>query len=195
MADTRERSPINAAMHRREETVQRPRLTLVDLPQSAAPRTTAPTRPASRLRSRSARFTLDATATVRARLATVTDDCWQCRSKVRGVVGVIVDPQHTPDGTGFLPFDDVAEGLAEVLDPRTLDARRIGDLRHRDSPGVPGGYLSNGCAECDALIGRFRLEDLLTEHLQNGGTYAQLDIGVVVDLPLEAQPVRLTALG
>ena len=43
---------------------------------------------------------------------------------------------------------------------------------HRESPGVAGGYLANGCIECDALIGRFQLEDLLHEHLQSGGTYA-----------------------
>jgi hypothetical protein len=59
---------------------------------------------------------------------------------------------------------------------------------------VPGGYLSNGCIECDALIGRFHLEDLLHEHLIDGGTFAQLDIGVPVELPLGV-PARRTALG
>ncbi len=105
-----------------------------------------------------------------------------------------MDPAVTVDGTGFLPFEAVAEQLAATLDRRTLAARRIGDLKHRDSPGVPGGYLSNGCFECDALIGRFHLEDLLHEHLMNGRSYAQLDIGVRVDLPLTAAG-RLTALG
>ena len=68
-------------------------------------------------------------------------------------------------------------------------------LRHRDSPGVAGGYVANGCIECDALIGRFQLEDLLNEHLHNGGTYAQLDIGVPVELPAVALAQRLTAHG
>ena len=120
---------------------------------------------------------------VRARLAAITDRCWQCRTKVRGIVGVLVDPARTPDSTGFLPFDDVAEMLADRLDPRALAGRRIGRVAHRESPGVAGGYLANGCIECDALIGRFQLEDLLHEHLQAGGTYAQLDIGVPVELP------------
>jgi hypothetical protein len=120
---------------------------------------------------------------VPARLAVVVDRCWQCRTKVRGVVGVLVEPARTADGTGFLPFDDVAAELARRVDARALQKRGIGELRHRDSPGVAGGYLSNGCIDCDALIGRFQLEDLLHEHLQAGGTHAQLDIGIRVELP------------
>jgi hypothetical protein len=107
---------------------------------------------------------------------------------------VLVDPALTSDRHGFLPFDAIGPQLADALDERTLAARRIGALKHRESPGVPGGYLSNGCFECDALIGRFHLEDLLHEHLMDGRSYAQLDIGVRVDLPLTAAG-RLTALG
>jgi hypothetical protein len=128
------------------------------------------------------------------RLLTVEDRCWQCRSKVRAIVGVLVEPSLTSDRHGFLPFDAIAPQLAAALDERTLAARRIGALKHRESPGVPGGYLSNGCFECDALIGRFHLEDLLHEHLMQGGTHPQLDIGVPVELPLGV-PARLTALG
>jgi hypothetical protein len=128
---------------------------------------------------------------VRARLVAVTDRCWQCRTKVRGVVGILVEPTRTPDGTGFLAFDDVAEMLVEYVDPRALARRGIGELRHRDSPGVAGGYVANGCIECDALIGRFQLQDLLHEHLHAGGTYAQLDIGVPVELPAVALARRL----
>ena len=133
-------------------------------------------------------------APVPARLLTVEDRCWQCRSKVRAIVGVSVEPALTPDGKGFLPFDAIARQLATAVDERTLAARRIGPLKHRESPGLPGGYLSNGCIECDALIGRFHLEDLLHEHLMGCGSHAQLDIGVPVELPL-GLPTRLTALG
>src|SRR3954464_873810 len=97
------------------------------------------------------------------RLLTVEDRCWQCRSKVRAIVGVLVDPALTTDRHGFLPFDAVAPQLAAALAARPLAARRIGALKHRESPGVPGGYLSNGCFEYDALLGRFHLEDLLHE--------------------------------
>src|SRR3954467_8954954 len=72
------------------------------------------------------------------RLLTVEDRCWQCRSKVRAIVGVLVDPALTTDKHGFVPFEAVAPQLASALDSRTLAARRIGDLRHRESPGVPG---------------------------------------------------------
>lgn len=147
------------------------------------------------LRDRTPRVADPNEPTVRARLAAVTDSCWQCRTKVRGVVGVLVDPSRTPDGSGFLRFDAVSEMLAEHVDPRALAGRRIGALRHRDSPGVAGGYIANGCIECDALIGRFQLEDLLHEHLQAGGTYAQLDIGIPVDLPAVALARRFSALG
>jgi hypothetical protein len=128
------------------------------------------------------------------RLLAVADRCWQCRSKVRAIVGVAVDPDRTSDRNGFLPFDAIGDQLARTVDRRTLAVRRIGELKHRESPGVPGGYLSNGCIECDALIGRFHLEDLLHEHLMGGGTHAQLDIGVPVELP-RGVPSRLTALG
>jgi hypothetical protein len=147
------------------------------------------------LRDRAPRAQDPAEPVVRARLAALTDRCDVCRTKVRGVVGVLIDAARTPDKSGFLPLADIDELLIERVDPRALAARRIGPLRHRDSPGILGGYIGNGCIECDALIGRFRLTDLLHEHLQAGGTYAQLDIGVPVDLPAVALARRVTAHG
>jgi hypothetical protein len=130
---------------------------------------------------------------MRARVLGVTDRCWQCRSRVRAIVGALVDGEHTPDGSGFLTLDDIAEHLADALDARELALRRIGPLKHRQSPGVEGGYIANGCIECDALLGRFALEDLLNEHLVAGGSYAQLDVGIAVDLALTA-PGQLRAI-
>jgi hypothetical protein len=120
------------------------------------------------------------TSAARVRVLAIADRCWNCRAKVRGVVGVLVD---TSAGASFVAFTDVAEALACSTDPRTLAARGIGALRHRDSPGIPGGYVSNGCVECDELVGRILLDDLLDEHMRNGGSYAQLDTGLAVHLP------------
>jgi hypothetical protein len=126
------------------------------------------------------RSPLSGATSARARVLAITDRCWKCRAKVRGVVGVLVD---TSAGPTFVSFTEVAEALAHSTDARTLAARGIGALRHRDSPGIQGGYVSNGCLECDELVGRILLDDLLDEHLRNGGTYAQLDTGLAVHLP------------
>lgn len=135
--------------------------------------------------------------TVRARVAALTDTCWCCRQKVRAVVGVLVDPQLTVDGSGFVPLESVDAALLASVDRNALYRRGIGELRHRDSPGVEGGYIANGCIECDALIGRFHLEDLLTEHRNAGGSNGRLDIGIPVELELRPAERRsgLTALG
>jgi hypothetical protein len=86
------------------------------------------------------------------------------------------------DRSGFLPLADVDRILLAVLDAGALAERGIGALRHRHSPGVQGGYVSNGCPECDALVGRFRLDDLLAEHLALGGVLADLAVDITVDL-------------
>ena len=124
-------------------------------------------------------------ALARARVLTITDRCWSCSMKVRGVVGVLVEMSA---GHRFIPFADIAEELASVADERVLAARGIGPLRHRDSPGIAGGYVSNGCVQCDALIGRINLDDMLDEHIRNGGTYGQLDSGLALELRIPAAP-------
>jgi hypothetical protein len=117
-----------------------------------------------------------------AALLAVEDTCWACRSSVRAIVGVLVDPRLTEDRSGFLALADVDRILMAVVDQAALARRGIGVLRHRLSPGVQGGYVSNGCPECDALIGRFRVDDLLAEHLATGGTLLDLATDVTVDL-------------
>ncbi len=117
-----------------------------------------------------------------AELLAIGDMCWFCHAPLRAIVGVLVEPALTADRTGFVALDDVAGALAYVVDPGLLTLWRIGELRHRVSPGVQGGYLANGCPKCDALIGRFRVEDLVREHLIAGGTLDELTLGVTVDL-------------
>jgi hypothetical protein len=117
-----------------------------------------------------------------ATLLVVGDTCWSCRASVRAIVGVLVDPGLTEDRSGFLALADVDRILMAVVDPGELAELGIGALRHRPSPGVQGGYVSNGCPQCDALIGRFRVDDLLTDHCMSGGELADLAVDVTVDL-------------
>lgn len=117
-----------------------------------------------------------------ATLLVVGDTCWSCRAPVRAIVGVLVDPGLTEDRSGFLALADVDRILMAVVDAGTLARLGIGALRHRPSPGVQGGYVSNGCPQCDALIGRFRADGLLSEHRMAGGTLADLAVDLTVDL-------------
>jgi hypothetical protein len=104
----------------------------------------------------------------------VGDSCWSCRAPLRAIVGVLVDPGLTEDRSGYLALADV--------DSDALARHGIGPLRHRSSPGVQGGYVSNGCPQCDALIGRFHVDDLLSEHRMAGGTLDDLAVDLTVDL-------------
>jgi hypothetical protein len=125
-----------------------------------------------------------------ARLVAVDDCCWFCHAPVRALAGVLVDPALTADRSGFVALDDVAGVLMRVLDPAVLAGHHMGELRHRPSPGVQGGYVANGCPDCDALIGRFHVEDLVRDHIATGGTLDQLVIGVTVDLLGDPQAPR-----
>jgi hypothetical protein len=117
-----------------------------------------------------------------ATLLAIDDVCWSCHAPVRAIVGVLVDRGLTEDGSGFLALDAIDRILMAAVDPAALAERGIGTLRHRHSPGVQGGYVSNGCPECDALVGRFRVDDLLAEHLALGGALPDLAVDITVDL-------------
>ena len=121
-----------------------------------------------------------------ATLLVVDDVCCSCRGPARAIVGVLVDRALTEDRSGFLALAEVDRILLAVLDAGALARRGIGALRHRHGPGVQGGYVSNGCPECGALLGRLRVEDLLAEHLARGGALADLAVDITVDLLGEA---------
>jgi hypothetical protein len=125
-----------------------------------------------------------------ARLLAIDDTCWFCHAPVRALAGVLVDRGLTADHSGFISLGDVAGVLLRLVDPDALAAHDIGVVRHRPSPGVQGGYVANGCPGCDALIGRFHVEDLVREHLATGGTLDELAIAVTVDLLSPTQAPR-----
>ena len=62
-------------------------------------------------RRRTRRIRDGAVSLTSARVLTITDRCWCCRSKVRGVVGVLVEMSA---GRRFVAFTDIAETLAEL---------------------------------------------------------------------------------
>ncbi len=54
----------------------------------------------------------------------LAQDCYHCRSCAGPIVGVLVDSQWSLDPRGFIPFDVVAEELADAIDaelPRVRD--------------------------------------------------------------------------
>lgn len=104
---------------------------------------------------------------------------------MRGIVGALVDVPG--GGERFLALADIDAALARVVEPEQLAVYGIGQLRHRDSPGITGGYIANGCVHCDALLGRFALEDILAEKRAAGVPLTALAIGITVELPLAAR--------
>lgn len=112
-----------------------------------------------------------------ARILAVTDRCTICRGRVRAVVGVLAG---APGEERFVPVHQAADRLLGA-DQRDLAARGLGGLQR--GSGVPDDYVSSICPECGAVVGRQRAERLLERHLAEGGTYRQLDIGVVVAAP------------
>jgi hypothetical protein len=72
---------------------------------------------------------------VRACVLAVEDRCWRCRSKVLGIIGVLV---KTAGGSRFVSLADIEDPLVAVLDRGALATRGVGELRHRKSPGVAG---------------------------------------------------------
>ena len=124
--------------------------------------------------------------TVRLRVAAVEDTCWCCHGRTRAIVGAIGDPAAIGDRSGFVPLEKIDALLVAMLDSSELSPRGIAPLRHRESPGVTGGYIANSCIDCDALIGRFRIEDLVHEHRMTGQPIGRLDSGIVLHADLAA---------
>ena len=105
-------------------------------------------------RSRRRRTTPADAGQVRARVAAVTDTCWLCRSRCARSSACSSTRRRRPTARGFLPLRRGRRGRSPSARPAHAAARAASaQLRHRESPGVAGGYIANGCIECDALIG------------------------------------------
>ena len=106
--------------------------------------------------------------------------CWRCGAPTTAIAGVLIAPELHPDGDpwGFIPFSDVAEALT-TLNGAWCSAHRIGTLKPRYSRTQKQRYTSNGCASCDALLGEFFINDVLSTLIAEGFSPAELVIGRV----------------
>ena len=100
------------------------------------------------------RFGVGPTSHLRLNIETGVIDCWKCRKRTRIVTWLAgnLGPhkiRHTLDLADGLP------GLPRLIQDATRYRWDIGEVRDRHSRTVEHSYVSNGCAHCDALIGRF----------------------------------------
>ena len=85
-------------------------------------------------------------------------ECWKCDAQTRIVTRLVFRAGHHEIRETLELTDGAPELLGHIQ--RAL-ARRddIGEIRSRYSRTVQGSYVSNGCARCGALIGRFYEHD------------------------------------
>jgi hypothetical protein len=115
----------------------------------------------------------------------LTQRCYSCATATAAIVGVVVtEPAPTLDPDGFVPFDDVAEELADDIDEDFLLMGGVGRLRWRTTRRNPQGCVTNGCRSCDTVLSSWYLREQLAEHLAYGGTYAELMADFGVQMPV-----------
>ncbi len=70
-------------------------------------------------------------------------DCYRCHSYTGTHRGDSGQPPWSLDPEGFVPFDVVAEELADAIDDKSFLEFGTGELKWRRSRQVPAGYVSN----------------------------------------------------
>lgn len=89
--------------------------------------------------------------------------CWRCKKPTRIITGLTFLSERVLPGcanvhTSIYSFDEIENGqqiLASLLPNSLLKQYHIGRLKSRYSTTSKTSYLSNGCAHCDAIMGRF----------------------------------------
>ena len=130
------------------------------------------------------RMFVDDGPAVAARLVGLQTYCARCGVPVVALAGVLVVPELAADPDGFVPFDDVAEAVAEVCHGQVLAGRGVGPLRWRHSAAVPQGRVTNGCAGCDAVVDSDGVAQAVAEHRDGGGSFASLVLDLEVPVPV-----------
>ena len=100
------------------------------------------------------RFGIDHAMRAKMSIETGVLDCWKCGTPTRIVTWLVarVGPHEIRE---TLELADEVPGLAELIRNALGHREDMGAVRERYSRTVGGSYVSNGCARCDALIGRF----------------------------------------
>ncbi|HVS41182.1 MAG TPA: DUF5710 domain-containing protein [Candidatus Dormibacteraeota bacterium] len=130
------------------------------------------------------------------RVLALRQTCWKCRTETHAIVALMVDAHDLPrpsSDPGLVWFSDVAEALSVVLKPGALRHIGAGPLRRRLSRSAGTAYVSNGCRECDALLGNVPLRVAMATYMNGGGDLEALAVGRVsipaASLPDEWEPL------
>lgn len=99
------------------------------------------------------KFGLDPQVSADLEIWTAMMDCWSCgcETKILSHVRVLVAGQSAHFGVDELGRLD----LMDSLRPQLKSINELGLIKYRFSGTVGARYMSNGCAHCNALIGRF----------------------------------------
>ena len=90
-------------------------------------------------------------------------ECWKCNALTR-IVTYLVGRAGPHEVTVTLHCDGCSTELVKLVQVAVDERPDIGTIKERFSMTMEQGYLSNGCAECDALIG---------QHFETGAWYEQ----------------------
>jgi hypothetical protein len=105
-----------------------------------------------------------------ARLLLFPTRCWRCDADTTAIGGALVAARpHVgdvgsdliPRNCAFLSFDTVAEAVVRLIPAEQLTRHGVGPLKRRSSKTARTSYLSNGCRNCDALLGSYLLQEEL----------------------------------
>lgn len=111
-------------------------------------------------------------ATMPVEVFTASTDCWRCKKETNVVMSLVFAAARVfPDCANIDltihsfgdSLEDGARVVADMLPAPLLKRHGIGAIKPRYSKTEGGAYLSNGCAHCDALQGRFFEHELAWE--------------------------------
>ena len=129
--------------------------------------------------------------------------CWKCNALTRIVTGV--SGRAGPHSLFFqLQEDGCTATLAKLIRECTRLRTDIGTVKSRYSHTLGHSYLSNGCVQCDALIGQFYEHDAwdvqeetvgtveleIDHEARHQGLYESYRWGVWTEAELESGPVK-----